>query len=105
MGRKRGPSGSLTSLTRLARLELLIKGALMKSVIAGLMFAGSLALAGTATVTVEGLHCASCKESVKKSVCGSEQVAKNAESCDVNFVKGKKNVAEIAIVTKEGAAR
>lgn len=72
----------------------------MKSIVVGLSLISSLALAETATITVEGMHCSGCKESVKAKVCGSDAVKANAESCDVKLTDEEKQIGEITIVTK-----
>ncbi len=75
----------------------------MKSMIMSLLFVGAMtAQAETATVTVNGMHCAGCKEAMTKNVCGNEAIAKTAESCEVKLVTDKKHVGQIHIVTKPG---
>ena len=54
----------------------------------------------TTTLTVEGMHCSGCKDMVKSKVCGNEEIAKNAASCDVKLVDEKKQIGEVTIVSK-----
>ncbi len=67
----------------------------------GLSMIASVALAdSTTTITVEGMHCSGCKDMVKAKVCGNEEIAKNAASCDVKLVDEKKQIGEVTIVSK-----
>jgi hypothetical protein len=69
------------------------------SLIATVAFADS-----TTTITVEGMHCSGCKEMVKAKVCGNEEIAKNAASCDVQLTNEKKQIGQVTIVSKAETA-
>lgn len=69
------------------------------SLIAAVAFADS-----TTTLTVEGMHCSGCKEMVKAKVCGNEEIAKNAASCEVQLTNEKKQIGQVTIVSKPETA-
>ena len=73
--------------------------ALGLSIIATFTFSTAFA-ESTTTLTVEGMHCSGCKDMVKAKVCGNEEIAKNAASCDVKLVDEKKQLGEVTIVSK-----
>ena len=73
----------------------------MKQVILALSLISSFALAETATITVDGMHCSSCKKMMTKSVCESEAVKKSSESCEVKLVDEDKQIGEVVIVSKK----
>lgn len=72
----------------------------MKSILMGLSLISSMALAETATITVEGMHCSGCKEMVKAKVCEDAAVKANAASCEVALTDEAKELGQITIVTK-----
>ncbi|MBY0554753.1 hypothetical protein K2P97_09505 [bacterium] len=72
----------------------------MKSILMGLSLISSMALAETATITVNGMHCSGCKEMVKAKVCGDETIKANAESCEVKLVDESKEIGQVTIVSK-----
>lgn len=72
----------------------------MKSILMGLSLISSMALAETATITVNGMHCSGCKEMVKAKVCEDATVKANAESCEVKLVDESKEIGQVTIVSK-----
>lgn len=75
----------------------------MKQVILALSLISSFALAETATITVEGMHCSGCKQMVNKNVCENAAVKSNSESCEVKLVDEDKQIGEVTIVSKKDA--
>ena len=72
----------------------------MKSLFLALGLISSFALAETAKIGVEGMHCSGCKEVVAKKVCENEAIKKNSESCSVKLTDEAKQMGEITIVSK-----
>lgn len=50
------------------------------------------------------MHCSGCKEMIKAKVCGNEEIAKNAASCDVQLTNEKKQMGQVTIVSKPETA-
>ena len=75
----------------------------MKTVFLGLTLLSTLSFAETATLTVEGMHCAGCKHEIKEKVCDDAALKANYESCTVKFTNQKKQTGELTIVTKKDA--
>lgn len=76
----------------------------MKLIAALTLIAAQMAFAASTTnVTVEGMHCSGCKKIITSKVCGNPEIAKNAESCEVNLTNKEKQIGEIKIVAKENA--
>jgi hypothetical protein len=73
----------------------------MKTLLLVLSLTSSFAIAETATMTVEGMHCSGCKKIITKKVCENEAVAKSAETCEVKLVNEEKQIGEITITTKK----
>lgn len=59
------------------------------------------AFANSATLTIKGMHCASCKEEVEAKVCNDKKINSNFESCTVNLVDEKNELGEVVIVAKK----
>ncbi len=67
----------------------------MKSLILALGLVSTVAFAETAQISIEGMHCAGCKEMITKNVCGNEAVAKASESCTVEVTDRAKQTGKI----------
>lgn len=74
----------------------------MKIIFWGLIFVSSLAFAETATVTIEGMHCAGCKSMITKSVCEDAKLQKTYETCSVELIDAKKQIGKVTLVAKKG---
>ena len=60
----------------------------------------SVAFAETATVTVDGLHCAGCKKMVQQKVCNDKEISAGLESCKVEM-NSKTKVGTVTMVSKD----
>jgi hypothetical protein len=72
----------------------------MKALILALSLVSSVAMAETAKISIEGMHCAGCKEMITKKVCDDAAIKKTAESCEVKVTNADKQTGEITITTK-----
>ena len=57
----------------------------------------------TATLSVTGMHCGSCKEMVTKSVCGDAALSSQFESCEVTKLDTKNQIGTLVINYKKDA--
>lgn len=73
----------------------------MKSILLALSLTSTMALAETATFSVEGMHCSGCKKMISAKVCDNEAIAKTSESCEVTVTDEKKQQGQVVIVTKK----
>lgn len=53
-------------------------------------------------LTVEGMHCSSCKKMITKRVCDDKDVAAQFESCSVSLVDTEKQIGKITVKMKDG---
>ncbi|MGZ3726847.1 MAG: hypothetical protein ACXWQQ_13665 [Pseudobdellovibrio sp.] len=75
----------------------------MKALILALSLISTLAMAETAKISIDGMHCSGCKDLITSKVCKDDKIAKNAESCEVKLLDAKKQKGEVVIVTKKDA--
>lgn len=73
----------------------------MKIIILALSLISAAALAETATLTIEGMHCGSCKAMITEKVCNEAAAKTKYESCKVELTDKKKHMGQLVIVTKK----
>ena len=59
----------------------------------------SITVAETATITVEGMHCGSCKKMVTKAVCNDKKISADIAECKVSLNE-KSKVGTIVLKSK-----
>ncbi len=57
----------------------------------------------TATLTIEGMHCGSCKKMVTKAVCGDAALAANFETCEITNLDTQTQIGTLVINYKKDA--
>ncbi len=75
----------------------------MKAILLALSLTSTMALAETATLSIEGMHCSGCKDMITSKVCKNDEIAKTAETCEVKILDEKKQIGQLVIVTKKDA--
>lgn len=75
----------------------------MKIVILAISLISAVAFAETATLTIEGMHCAGCKSMITEKVCEEASAKTQYESCKVELIDAKKHIGQLTIVTKKDA--
>ena len=73
----------------------------MKIIILILSLLSTTAFAETVTLTIEGMHCKGCKESITEKVCDNAVAKTKYESCTVEVVDKKTRKGQLVIVTKK----
>lgn len=60
----------------------------------------TIAMAETATFSVEGMHCSSCKKMIQQSVCKDKDISAKLESCHVELNE-KTKVGTVTLISKD----
>ncbi len=74
---------------------------MLKIVVAALALMAASVHADDQSCAVKGMHCADCVSSVKTKICDPAKFS----TCDVDLAKGKKDMGQIHIVTKDATTK